>query len=91
MECRGLLLNDGASIHAVPELHSKFKDVDMSHEAAVGRIADKEINYLMSRGLGRDEATSLIVRGFLDVDIFGLPANLRDEVDAVVDSLVEGM
>lgn len=91
MECRGLLLNDGASIHAVPELYSKYKDVDMSHEAAVGRIADKEINYLMSRGLNRDEATSLIVRGFLDVDIFGLPVKLRDEVDAIVDSLVEGM
>jgi hypothetical protein len=91
MECRGILLNDGAVIHAIPELYSRHKDVDMSHEAAVGKIADKEINYLMSRGLNRDEATSLIVRGFLDVDILGLPQNLRDEIDKIVDSLVEGM
>jgi len=91
MECRGLLLDDGASIHAIPELYSNRKDVEMSHEAAVGRIADKEINYLMSRGLPRDEATSLIVRGFLDVDILGLPPKLKAEVDGIVDSLVEGM
>lgn len=91
MECRGLILNDGASVTAVPELMSRFKDVDMSHEAAVGKIADKEINYLMSRGLTRDEATSLIVRGFLDVSVLGLPKSLQDEVDKIVDSLVEGM
>ncbi|MFH0862159.1 MAG: SufD family Fe-S cluster assembly protein [Candidatus Altiarchaeota archaeon] len=91
MECRGLILNDGASMSAIPELTSRFKDVDMSHEAAVGKIADKEINYLMSRGLARDEATSLIVRGFLDTTIMGLPKNLQDDVDRIVDQLVEGM
>jgi len=91
MECRGILLNNGASIGAVPELHARYKDVDMSHEAAIGKIADKEINYLMSRGLSRDEATSTIVRGFLDVDILGLPQNLREEVDRIVDSMIEGM
>ncbi len=91
MECRGLLLDDGASIHAIPELYSQYTDADMSHEAAVGKIADKEINYLMSRGVDRDTATSLIVRGFLDVDIMGLPSNLKQELDDIVDQLVEGM
>jgi uncharacterized protein len=91
MECRGLILNDGASVDAVPELYSRYRDVDMSHEAAVGKIADKEISYLMSRGLTADEATSVIVRGFLDVDILGLPKQLHDEVQRIVDSLVGGM
>ena len=91
MECRGLILNDGASVSAVPELYSRYKDVDMSHEAAVGKIADKEINYLMSRGLSRDDATSLIVRGFLDTTILGLPKQLQDDVDRIVDQLVGGM
>jgi uncharacterized protein len=91
MECRGLILNDGASVTATPELTSRFKDVDMSHEAAVGKIADKEINYLMSRGLSKDEATSAIVRGFLDVSILGLPKNLQEDVDKIVDSLIDGM
>jgi uncharacterized protein len=91
MECRGLILNDGASVSAVPELYSRYKDVEMSHEAAVGKIADKEINYLMSRGLTRDDATSMIVRGFLDVGILGLPKGLQDEVDRIVESLIDGM
>ncbi len=91
MECRGLILNDGAVVRAVPELYSRFQDVELSHEAAVGKIADKEINYLMSRGLDRDSATSLIVRGFLDVDILGLPISLKNEVESIVDKLTEGM
>ena len=43
----------------------------MSHEAAVGRISEEELEYLMSRGLNSEEATSVIVRGFLDVEIKG--------------------
>ncbi|MBD3388837.1 MAG: SufD family Fe-S cluster assembly protein [Candidatus Altiarchaeales archaeon] len=91
MECQGLLLSDGAVIHAIPELRTSYKDVDMSHEAAVGKIADKEINYLMSRGLSREEATSTIVRGFLDTDILGLPKDLKLEIDKIVDSMVGGL
>jgi len=91
MECRGLLLNDGAVITAIPELMSEYQDVDMSHEAAVGKIADKEINYLMSRGLTKDEATSVIVRGFLDVDILGLSPELSQQVADIVDQMVEGL
>jgi Fe-S cluster assembly scaffold protein SufB len=51
----------------------------MSHEAAVGKIAEEEILYLMSRGVPADEAASLIVRGFLHVDIEGLPPALAEE------------
>lgn len=91
MECRGLMLNDGALIHAIPELMSEFQDVEMSHEAAVGKIADKEINYLMSRGLSQDDATSAIVRGFLDIDILGLPKELSEKVESIVDSMVDGI
>ncbi|MBN1381074.1 MAG: SufD family Fe-S cluster assembly protein [Deltaproteobacteria bacterium] len=84
LECRGLILK-GGSIHAVPELTGKADGVDMSHEAAVGKIAQDEILYLMSRGLTEDEATATIVRGFLSVDIPGLPAPLKEEIDRAVD------
>jgi len=57
----------------------------MSHEAAVGKIAQEEIMYLMSRGLSEEEATSTIVRGFLSVDIPGLPPQLKAEIDRAVD------
>jgi len=57
----------------------------MSHEAAVGKVAQEEINYLMSRGITEEEATSTIVRGFLSVDIKGLPAPLKQEIDRAID------
>ncbi len=84
LECRGLILNEG-SIHAVPELEGKVDGVEMSHEAAIGKIAQEEILYLMSRGLSEDEATATIVRGFLSVDIPGLPAGLKAEIDRAVE------
>jgi Fe-S cluster assembly scaffold protein SufB len=83
LECRGLILN-GGSIHAIPELNGKADGVEMSHEAAVGKIAQEEILYLMSRGLSEDDATATIVRGFLSVDIPGLPAQLKAEIDKAV-------
>jgi Fe-S cluster assembly scaffold protein SufB len=80
LECRGLILGDHGRIFAVPELDGAVPDVDMSHEAAVGKIAEEEITYLMTRGLSEDDATSAIVRGFLDVEIKGVPPALQEEM-----------
>jgi uncharacterized protein len=84
LECKGLLLNGGL-IHAIPELEGHVDGVEMSHEAAVGKIAQEEISYLMSRGLSEEEATSTIVRGFLNVDIPGLPPQLKAEIDRAIE------
>ncbi len=83
LECKGLILNDGL-MHAIPELKGYVPGVDMSHEAAVGKIDQREIEYLMARGLDEDEAVSTIVRGFLNVDIEGLPPALSAEIDRAV-------
>ncbi|MGB9498291.1 MAG: SufB/SufD family protein [Dissulfuribacterales bacterium] len=83
LECKGLILNDGI-MHAIPELQGHVPGVEMSHEAAVGKIDQKEIEYLMARGLDEDEAVSTIVRGFLNVDIKGLPPGLAAEIDKAV-------
>jgi hypothetical protein len=85
LECRGLIHN-GGTIHAIPELEGHVDGVEMSHEAAVGKIAQEEIMYLMSRGLSEDEATSTIIRGFLSVDIPGLPAQLKAEIDRAIEA-----
>jgi len=90
LECRGLILN-GGTIHAIPELQGKVDGVEMSHEAAVGKIAQEEILYLMSRGLSEDEATATIVRGFLSVDIPGLPTQLKSEIDRAVEQSDQDM
>ncbi|MGQ9671376.1 MAG: SufB/SufD family protein [Desulfosoma sp.] len=84
LECKGLILSGGI-IHAIPELEGHADGVEMSHEAAVGKIAAEEIAYLMSRGLSEDEATATIVRGFLSVDIPGLPPQLKAEIDRAVE------
>lgn len=81
LECRGLLLQSQGLIHAIPELETRFQDVDMSHEAAIGKISRDEIEYLSSRGLSREEAIGVIVRGFMDTEILALPQVLKNEVD----------
>ncbi len=84
LECNGLILNGGV-IHAIPELRGYVDGVEMSHEAAVGKIAQEEISYLMSRGMDEEEATSTIVRGFLSLDIPELPGPLKAEIDKAID------
>ncbi|RLE36705.1 SufD family Fe-S cluster assembly protein, partial [Candidatus Acetothermia bacterium] len=71
MECNGIMLDDKAVIHAIPELKATSPDTELSHEAAVGKIAGEQLNYLMSRGLTEEQARALIIRGFLDVKIKG--------------------
>jgi len=83
LECHGLILNDGL-MQAIPELSGYVPGVEMSHEAAVGKIDQREIEYLMARGLDEEEAISTIVRGFLNVDIEGLPDDLKKKLDQTI-------
>jgi Fe-S cluster assembly scaffold protein SufB len=83
LECKGLILKEGL-MHAIPELRGYVPGVEMSHEAAVGKIDQGEIEYLMARGVDEDEAVSMIVRGFLNVEIEGLPPGLRQKIDGII-------
>jgi Fe-S cluster assembly scaffold protein SufB len=85
MECNGILLDKAASIYAIPELEAIDPDTELSHEAAVGKIAGEQLNYLMARGLSLDTARSLIIRGFLDVKIEGLPLSLQKVIDTMIE------
>ena len=91
MECRGLILAPQGKIIAIPELEGHVAGVDMSHEAAVGRIAAEEIEYLMARGLDEEEAVSTIVRGFLRVKIEGLPEGLQEEIEKTIQETGKGL
>lgn len=90
LECKGLILKNGL-LHAIPELSGFTPGVEMSHEAAVGKIDKREIEYLMARGLDENEAVSTIVRGFLNVEIDGLPAELADRIDRAVQETEQDM
>lgn len=91
LECHGLVLSDDSMIYAVPELEGSTTELELSHEAAVGKIAEEEVLYLMSRGLTEDEAASMIVRGFLSMDITGLPPELAEETKRMLDMSLKGM
>ncbi len=91
LECMGLVLSDDSLIYSVPELEGSSTDLELSHEAAVGKIAEEEVLYLMSRGLTEDEAASMIVKGFLSMDIAGLPPELAAETKRMIDLSIQGM
>ncbi|MDD5020194.1 MAG: SufD family Fe-S cluster assembly protein [Candidatus Omnitrophica bacterium] len=85
LECRGLIVHEQGVIHAIPELETGFREVDMSHEAAIGRISKEEIEYLCARGVSKERAQSLIIRGFVDTNILSLPELLKKEIDRLAD------
>ena len=89
LECRGLLIDAEAFLQSIPELIARKKGVEITHEAAVGKISEREITYLMTRKLTRDQAVSLIIRGFMDVSILGLPDALNAEIKRIVDASAE--
>lgn len=84
LECRGLILGDEGANIAIPELDARVADVEMTHEASLGKVAQDQVEYIMSRGLSEDEAVGIIVRGFLEVGIRGIPEELREEIDEAI-------
>jgi len=59
LECRGLIMDNESLIQSVPELIARKKGAEITHEAAVGKISEKEILYLMTRKLSEDQAISI--------------------------------
>ncbi len=92
LECSGLTVSEKGRIYAVPELETNYRDVDLSHEAAIGKVKKDEIEYLESRGIPEDEAQSIIIRGFMGVEILGLPDFLQEEIRKITERTIsEGM
>ncbi|MBD3408024.1 MAG: SufD family Fe-S cluster assembly protein [Candidatus Lokiarchaeota archaeon] len=89
LECNGLLLSDTAKIVAVPILDASAEGVELSHEATVGKVGADQLNYLMSRGLEEDEATSLIVQGFIQLQAPDLPPALQNTIDEAIKMTLE--
>jgi hypothetical protein len=69
-----MLVSPAAAIVAIPELEADgVPRAELSHEAAISPIAEEEVAYLTARGLEPEEAVAAITRGFLNVDLPGLP------------------
>jgi len=90
ISCDALVMEDGASMETYPGLSSQVDDAELSHEAAIGKIKAEELFYLMSRGLDEDEATQLIVQGFIEPAIEDLPEEYLSEIRKIIELSVQG-
>ena len=64
--------------------------VDIGHEAKIGRISDETIFYLMSRGISEEEAKALVVRGFVEPISKELPLEYAVELNNLIALELEG-
>lgn len=75
---RNLVLSDGAEAHSVPNLEILADDVRCGHGSAVGPLDEEQRYYLQSRGLDRDRADRLQVKGFFEEAIQRFPLRALD-------------
>ena len=86
LDCRGIVASPESTQWAIPDLASEgAPGAELSHEAAISPIAQEEVFYLMARGVPEDEAVSMITRGFVNIDIPGLPDALRKQIDRAIE------
>jgi len=90
IDCKSLLLNDGAKAEAIPEVKVYCVDAEAAHEASVGKISEEALYYLMSRGLSEDKARALIVRGFTSEISKELPVEYAMEMNNLIKMEMEG-
>ena len=64
VSCESLMLDDKSVSDTIPVNDIQTSDIEFSHEAKIGKISDKEIFYLMCRGISESDALAMIVRGF---------------------------
>jgi Fe-S cluster assembly scaffold protein SufB len=85
LDCRGILFSDKAKIYAIPQLVSDGAlKAELSHEASIGPIAEEQVEYLMSRGISKEDAVSVITSGFLNLDIPYIPKFLDENIKDVI-------
>jgi len=89
-ESRNLLLSKRAHADAIPGLEIEANDVRCTHAAAIAQVDRDQLFYLMSHGLPRDQATRLVIDGFLQalVDRFA-EGPLREAVSAALEGRLE--
>jgi Fe-S cluster assembly scaffold protein SufB len=85
LDCRGIVFSNKGKIYAIPQLISEGAlKAELSHEASIGPIAEEQVEYLMSRGISREDAISVITSGFLNLDIPFLPQVIDRNIKEVI-------
>jgi Fe-S cluster assembly protein SufB len=90
VSCQSLMLDDRSRSDTIPAMDIRCKNVDIGHEATIGRIGDDKVFYLMSRGMSEEEARTMIVNGFADPVSKELPLEYAVEMNNLIKLEMEG-
>jgi Fe-S cluster assembly protein SufB len=90
VSCESLMLDSISSSDTIPVIDIENDDIDIGHEAKIGRISEEAIFYLMSRGISEAEAKAMIVRGFVEPISKELPLEYAVEMNNLITLELEG-
>ena len=90
VSCESLMLDDRSRSDTIPAMDIQNDNVDIGHEAKIGRISDETIFYLMSRGISEDDAKAMIVTGFAEPIAKELPVEYAVEMNNLIKLEMEG-
>ncbi|MGG7177230.1 Fe-S cluster assembly protein SufB [Clostridium paraputrificum] len=90
VSCESLMLDSISKSDTIPVMDILNDDVNIGHEAKIGKISDDAIFYLMSRGLSEEEAKGMIVRGFVEPISKELPLEYAVEMNKLISLELEG-
>jgi Fe-S cluster assembly protein SufB len=88
--CDALLLDDKARSDTYPYIEIDEDDVTIGHEASVSKVGEEQLFYLMSRGLSEEEATTMVVSGFIEPLVKELPMEYAIEMNRLIQLQMEG-
>ena len=90
VSCESLMLDNISKSDTIPVNDIRTDEVEFSHEAKIGKISDKTIFYLMSRGISEEDAKAMIVRGFASPVSKELPMEYAVEMNNLINLELEG-
>ena len=90
VECDALILDDKSRSDTYPTMKIDEDSANVEHEATVSKIGEQKLFYLMSRGLSEQEATGLIVSGFIEPIVKQLPMEYAVELNRLIELEMEG-
>ena len=89
-QCDSLLVGDRCGAHTFPYIEVKNKTAQVEHEATTSKIGEDQIFYCKQRGIGEEEAVSLIVNGYCREVLNQLPMEFAVEAQALLSLSLEG-
>lgn len=82
--CDALLLDPESRSDTYPYIEIETEDVSIGHEATVSKIGEEQLFYLQSRGMSQDEATTMVVSGFIEPLVKELPMEYAVEMNRLI-------